>query len=299
MSSMRFTLYHKPLSCAGFTMLELLVAMSMTGICLAIVIGHTLSIHNSYFEDVMRTRINSNLRSSMDIISMNIRQAGENLQSGFPAVVLEDASGGTSDVLRLRRNLIPEVLTLCAAATAGDTALTVSSTTLTDPECVTGNVNLLFNAFESSRSGDEIRLYVYNRISGVGEFVDYTGGEMLLGEYTLSVSALSSDYSALTTNVYFIEEYAFAHNPGEQTLELHINGDIETPHPVAFSVSDFLVGIEMSDMSVQTSLNSSSAYEWKDIRQVQVTLSGQEERKSRTVSSSISAEYFPRNVLSY
>src|SRR5690606_49337 len=90
----------------GFTLLEVLVSMSLTGILMAMVIGSVLLFQGGYATDVVRTRVNSNLRSAMDILSMNIRQAGENLQASFPAVIVEDGEGGAPDVLRVRRSLI-------------------------------------------------------------------------------------------------------------------------------------------------------------------------------------------------
>src|SRR5690606_14236408 len=89
---------------SGFTLIEAIVAMGLMGVVMTMVVGHVLSIHEGYHTDVVRTRINSNLRSAMDMVAMNIRQAGENLQSSFPALVLEDGGADNPDTLILRRN---------------------------------------------------------------------------------------------------------------------------------------------------------------------------------------------------
>jgi hypothetical protein len=55
----------------------------------------------------------------------------------------------------------------------------------------------------------------------------------------------------------------------------------------------------MDDATNWVTFNASSAKEWKDIRQIQISLSGQNSYKGHTMSSTITSKYFPRNVLSY
>ncbi len=286
----------------GFTLTEVLVATALTSIVMVAVIGHVLIIRQGYFEDIIRTRINSNLRSAMDIISMNVRQAGENLQTSFPAVVLEDGTAPESDVLTLRRAIFSEVLTLCQAASTGDTTLDVSSASVGTPDCTAsniGNVHQVFENYRATGEDQEVRAYVFNRISGVGEFVDYTGGGTSGGEYYLDVSELQNDYAASTSYVYMIEEYRFARDEIEDTLTLVIDGKTDEVQTVAFSVSEMQISIAIEDGSTINTLNFASAATWRDILQISVTLEGEEQRKDRTLSASITAEYFPRNVLSY
>lgn len=285
----------------GFTVMELLVAMTISGIVMAMLVSHLLSMQQHYYEDVLRIEINSNLRSAMDIMSMNVRQAGENLQTTFPAVVVENGLLGSPDRLTLRRNLVPEVLSVCGDADTGDTAITVSSTSLSDPECLFTNVTPLFAVFDNDRTaaGGKIPAYVYDRIAKQGEFVEFSGGGTSGGEYYLSITPLSRSYPALISNIYLIEEYAFQLNSGSETLELVLDGDTATPQSVAFSVTDFQVSLLMDDGATLEALSAASSESWKDIRQIELSLSGSESRKDKTLSSTITARYFPRNVLSY
>ncbi|MCB0322203.1 MAG: prepilin-type N-terminal cleavage/methylation domain-containing protein [Bdellovibrionales bacterium] len=284
----------------GFTLVELLVATGLTSIVLATVIGHVLIIRQGYFDDIIRTRINSNLRSAMDIISMNIRQAGENLAPAFPAVVLENGLITPSDTLVLRRALIAEVLTICVDASSGDTTLSVSSAAAGSSDCTPSNIASVHASFEEYRTnnGEDIRAFVYDQLTGEGEFVDYTGGGISSGEYFLNISSLQNDFTARTSYVYLIEEYRFSQNPVEQTLVLTADGETDQPQTVAFSVSQFEVSIQLEDGSVVDELTFASATDWRDIQRISVTLVGQEARKSRVLEASITAEYFPRNVLS-
>jgi hypothetical protein len=282
----------------GFTVMELLVASALGALIMAMVIASVFLNQQFYHEDVVRTRITSNLRSSMDIISMNIRQSGEHLSTSFPAVEVADGGSTLPDQLTLRRGKISEVLTLCNDASDGDVRLYVSSTASAEPECLAGNVATTLGLWEAERNGETVRAYIYDRVTKVGEWVDYSGIGTSSGDDYISNTALENDYVAMQTNVYFLEEYRFELESGTQTLNVFVDGVYDEPRPVAFSVSDFRVEVLLEDSSTVASLNGSSAYTWKDIRQIQVTLTGEEARRKRTFTGSLSASYFPRNVLS-
>jgi prepilin-type N-terminal cleavage/methylation domain-containing protein len=286
----------------GFTLMELLVSMTITSIAMAMVVGGALTFRSVYFTDVTRTRINGNLRSAMDIVSMNIRQAGENMLSSFPAVLLTDAAGSSSDILTLRRGLVPEVLTLCEDVAAGSHTLNISKAGLANAECVPSNVAPLYTVFDNLRDAEAtniLRLYIYDKSTHEGEFIDYISGDASSGQYVLTTTAVSRAYSQLNTSLYYIEEYQFQFDSVNSQLVLYIDGNAGTPQPVAFDITNFQVLLEMDDNTNWVAFNASSAKEWKDIRQIQISLSGQNSYKGHTMSSTITSKYFPRNVLSY
>jgi prepilin-type N-terminal cleavage/methylation domain-containing protein len=287
-------------SIRGFTLLELLVAMSLTTVVMTVVVGQVFMLQRTYMDELGRIRINSNLSSSNDIISMNIRQAGENLSESFPALKVANGASGAPDTLTLRRNLAPEVLTLCDATFIGRTALEVSDAALGESECMPSNVSQLYNVFEAFRTdaGGSKEVFIYNRIAEQGEFITYSAGESVTGEFVLTVSPLEADYPALTTNIYLLEEYEFSVDTLNKTLNLVVDGDSDTSQTVAFSITDFQVEIELADTSRIYELNESSTQDWKDIRQVWIRLTGEEEIRNRTLSASTTTRYFPRNILS-
>jgi hypothetical protein len=83
-------------------------------------------------------------------------------------------------------------------------------------------------------------------------------------------------------------------------LTLKFEGNAAVQNTVAFDVTDFQVLLTMDDdVQVSELLDDDATYDWKNIKLVQVTLSGERERKGTTYSTSLSANYFPRNVLSY
>lgn len=283
----------------GYTIIELLVASSILTLVMSMLIGYVLAMQNHFFEDIVRTRINSNLRSAFDIIGMNIRQSGENLQRSFPAVILSTDSDGVGQRLQLRRNLIPEVLTVCAAISSGATSIDVSSTTSSDSSCIYANVTTSFNAFltEKNNTDDTVYLFIYNATTKNGEFVSFNSSSTST-TYRLNTSSIQNAYPANTSYIYFIEEYAFRLDEATQTLFLYRNGQQSALEAVAFMVSQFNSEITFEDNSVATSLAHNGSSSWKQIKNISTILTGTENWKSRTFSTSVTGDFFPRNVIS-
>ena len=283
----------------GFTIIELMVSTGILTTIMAMLVGFVLSLQNNFFNDVVRTRVNSNLRSALDIMGMNIRQSGENLNRSFPVVVLTNDSDGVGSYIQLRRNLIPEVLTVCSILNSGASSVDVSSTTAINASCIYGNVTSLYNAFNTEKNsvGGSTRIFIYNSLTKAGEFVDYTGGTTT-GTYSLNISAPSSTYQPLTTYLYIIEEYAFSLQESTETLNLYLNGKTTLPESVAFGVTGLNFNLKMDDDTTLTSMPISSAKSWKEIKAISITLTGSEERKTRTFTTSLTEDFFPRNVIS-
>ena len=283
----------------GFTLIELMVSTTIISILMAMLVGYVLSMQDYFFEDIVRTRINSNLRSAFDIIGMNVRQSGENLQRSFPAVLISADSDSTGQYLTLRRNLIPEILTVCTLLNGGSSTVEVSSTTSTEANCQYSNVTTLYNAFNTERvaNGGSTRLFIYDSLTKSGEFVDYTGGSAATN-YTLNISTPALTYQPLTTYLYILEEYAFSLKESTKTLNLYRDGRSTTPEAVAFLVSEFSISVYFNDGTSSSSLSATGSYRWKDIKKISMVLTGTEAWKSRTFSTSVNGDFFPRNVIS-
>ena len=288
----------------GITIIELMVSVLLLSVTLMMLIGYVMSMQNAFFNDVVRTRINGNLRTALDIVSMNVRQAGENLGTTFPAVVIQADDDTVGSKLILRRNKLSEVLTVCEAAAAGDTRIFISTTTTPSPACVYANVTGMYNAYSAEKTAENgtLKIYIYNSLTRIGEYIDYTGegteSTGVTAKYYLTVSALPAAYGANTSYIYYIEEYDFALDEQTNTLNLTRNGDSLTIEPVAFSISNFLPTVRMQDGTILTSLPYNAVKTWKDMDYISVSLTGTESRKSRNYSTSISGNYYPRNVLS-
>jgi len=285
----------------GFTLLELLVALFISTTVLGIVVSTVLNLRNTYFTEIKRTQINGNLRSAMDIMSMNVRQSGENLLSAFPAILLEDGESGASDTLTLRRSPITEVLILCADAAAGTNVLQVSSASLSNGECIPANVGPVFTIFtgQLEASSGALRVFLFDNVTKQGEFAEYMSGTLSSGQYSLSVGTLSRSYPQISTSIYVLEEYQFTRDAAADRLELTVNGAPESLAPVAFGVTDFQVTFDLQDGTTVAEFAQSGTTDWKDVRAIRMTLSGMSEFKGHQVSSTITSTFFPRNVLSY
>ena len=286
----------------GFTLIELLTALGLSSLIMGMIISASLSVRNTFSTDMVRTRINSNLRSAMDILAMNVRQTGENLPSDFPAMILRNTTGTNgSDTLVLRRALIPEVLTLCVNASASSTGLYISASGLSNSGCVAANVAPLYQVYRNIRldEGGSMRVYIYNSSANVGEFLTYSGDSTPSGQYLLSTTSTSRAYPRLTTAIYFIEEFEFTLDSAEQKLILRENQDQNKRKPVAFDITNFQVTFLTEDNQRITSLIESSANDWKDIKEVEISLSGFGRWKNTTMNSTLTGRYFPRNILSY
>ena len=73
------------------------------------------------------------------------------------------------------------------------------------------------------------------------------------------------------------------------------DGDGAATH-LSTDIQDFQVRAIMKDGTVLTSMNESG--EWTDLRAIEVTLIGQNTLDQKTTTRSVSARFFPRNILS-
>jgi len=287
-------------SSSGFTLLEVLTSMFLTSVVMTLIISSVMMLRDTYYTEIKRTQINGNLRSAMDIMSMNVRQAGEHLLAGFPAVLLTDGASGASDTLRLRKSPITEVLTLCADAAVGTTGLFVSSASLSNAECIPTNVDPIHTAFTTALAAEENKqIYVYDKSQKIGEFLNYTSSDTSSGQYMLIVEATSTAFTKLNTSIYIIEEYQFSNNEAESRLDLTINQESTEIRPVAFDVTNFQVTFLLQDGTSVSAFAQDGTKDWKDIHQIEMTLSGRASFKGQTLRSTITSKFFPRNVLSY
>jgi prepilin-type N-terminal cleavage/methylation domain-containing protein len=106
----------------GFTLIELLVALMVTGIIAAATLTIALNTRGMFETDQHRTTINQNLRAGIDLLGIDVRQAGERLPFDAPAVQITDGSGGAPDVLILSRNMLDYVLPVCKDISAGSSS---------------------------------------------------------------------------------------------------------------------------------------------------------------------------------
>jgi len=284
----------------GITLVELMVAMTLNSFVFAMVLSAALSNRQLYLEDIVRVRIASNLRTSADIVSMNVKQVGENLSSSFPALTLENGVGTESDILTIRRGVLNEVLSLCQQAVSASSRLYVSYSASDEAACKDAAISSLHANFESFRSenSDNARLYIFDSVNQTGEFLDFESSGNSSAEYYFDVSSLSQTYEPITSFIFVIEEFKFAHSDTNNSLVMYRDGNVDDPQSVAFSVDSLSVILKMKDGPDLHSLGSMDPKNWKDVELVNIELIGKEEKFNKIITYSHNQDIFPRNIMS-
>ena len=283
----------------GFTLIELLVSSSLGLLLIALVMASVLANRQLFKQDMVRTRTNENIRGALDIVGTDIRLGGESLGSAFPAFLVTDGSGTASDTLTVRRNLVAEVLPVCSALTAGSNAPLRFAIPGTIAGCIYSGQTTSFNSWKNYRTtnGNTVDAYIWDSVAKAGEFFEYTvetdGGDF----YSISrTGSWTRDYPTASSAAYIIEEWKFQANGAGDELQLVNNQDTANPVTLAFDLDNFQVSILQRDGTTKTAFTPSDT--WTNIKSVTVAITGKDKFLKQTVKRTLSASYFPRNVLS-
>lgn len=303
----------KPCSLAwteqGFSLIEVLVAAALGMSLLAMAFASTVAGGNLFRHDLVRTRLNQQLRGAFDVLASDLREAGERLPANFPAVEVVNGADGAADELILRRNLVDEVLLFCQDVTAGTTSteVLVADDTSGVPGCVYSSQSHNFGVWQAYRTRDgaeinrTVKAYAYNFDTRDGEFLEYSGetdaGNRLYinrasGEWEFS-------YPAGSSALYLLEEWHYRLEPevgGGNLLQVVVNGDPAAPMNITYGVTNFQLLAVKQDGTELTSFVASDS--WVDLRAIEVSLSGSMVHRGRLVESALSARLYPRNILS-
>lgn len=285
---------------SGFTLVEMLAASFLSMIVLALSLGVITAQRNTFKYDIVRTKVNQNLRSALDIIALNVRQAGEAFPDFFPAILL---SSGTTDELTIRRNLYEnEILNVCQTLTAATSNSSVLFATNTATPACAYNAALVpykntWDAYRVSEGGTA-KAYVYNRSSRLGEFFTYTGSTNNGVQMTIVKNSASWTYSypgdGNSAAMYIIEQFKF--RVLNNVLQMVKNEDNVNVLNIVDSISNFQTNIVMKDGTVKTSFDA--AERWPDIQYMEISLTGRDTLGKRIVNNTVTAKLFPRNILS-
>ncbi len=292
----------------GFTIVELLISTTIFLVISAIALTSLVSLHKLYSHDFLRAKANQDLRGIFDLVASEVRLVGENLPETFPALTLVNGLNGAPDVLSLRRNLLGEVLKLCDTITAGTAGGNLrfslhSSTTNPTPASCGYSVNLAnynaWNAYWVGESSGNLKAYLYNQTSRVGEFFTFNNIGINSGYYRLLKQNLNNwinSYNINNGSIYLLEEWELQLDPSTKVLKL-VNADDTTNFlNIANNITDFQVAIEMQDGTTVNVFNN--ADNWRRIQSVVVTITSTQNGSGKTVSRSWTGKIFPRNIIS-
>lgn len=283
----------------GFTISEFLVVSFLGLLLMGSVTTSALGYKKVLGKDIVRSRLNQNLRGALDILAADVRVGGENLVSSFPAVELVNGAGGASDELIVRRNLLDEVLPVCVSINSG---ASVSSIYF----AVSGNVAGCaysghasnYDAWRNYRiaNGGSVRAYIFNTSTKQGEFFDYTGESDTGSQYYLSrpSGSFANSYPVGASAVYILEEWRYRVDAG--LFQIVENRDTANPLNVAYDIADLQLSAVLSDGTTVESFGSSD--DWTEIARISVSLTGTDRYNGETISRTASSSFFPRNILS-
>lgn len=280
----------------GFTLLELLVTTFFGLLISGLVAGSVLTNRHVLARDMVRTRLTQNLRGALDIIALDARIGGQSLGASFPAI--EVADNGQRDTLTIRRGLIDEILPLCQAITAGSGGgKAFFAVPGTVQGCSYTGQTHNYSAWRTYRisQGGVVDAYIYDSAAKKGEFFKYTSESDSGTKYNIQRSgSWSNSYPIASTAIYILEEWEFSLN-GEM-LQLVQNKDTANPQNVSFSMDSFSVNVAMQDGSTTSSFTKDDP--WTQIGGISVTLAGHDTFSKQNVNRSLTAMFFPRNILS-
>ena len=294
---------HKPYipSCAnGFTLVELTVAIGLLLGISAMVLSSSLVSKYVFKKDMVRTRLNQNLRSGMDFIGTNVRLAGENLPATFPSILVVDGAAGAPDELIIRRNLLDEILKLCTGVLAGNATTTLDFAL---PGNISGCIykdNLHnYSAWRNYRlaEGGTVNGFLFDVSTNSGEFFEHVNEQNTGTSLNIQVTPYgtwSNNYDEDGTSIYILEEWHF--RLPSNTLQLIEDGNSGSPLNVIDGVDNFQVVIHMQDGSFQTSFTDSD--NWTQVQSLEVRLDGSDSSSGVLLNQAYTSRFVPRNILS-
>ncbi len=293
-----------PASSEGFSLVELLVAITVALFVTVGVLTLALTSKSMFDSDSARARVNQNLSASRDLVVADVRKAGERLGSDFPAIEIVDGALGAPDQVVVRRNLVDTVLPVCATVSGSTTSIKIAETLsppagcdpMSDDDTDGWPDNL--QAWRDYRvaSGATVKVYIYNPTTRLGEFFDYVQENEIL--YDISAAAgtfLTNTYSDLSqSRIYILEERRY--DLGNGVLRIIVNQDAGNPVNVTNDMEDFQAVAVFQDGSQQNSLGPADV--WSDLASIELTLHAKAPVRNRFIEEIWAIEALPRNILS-
>ncbi len=292
----------------GMSIIELLVASSLSMLIFGMGLSATIASRNTYSYDILRTRLNQNIRSAFEIINTELRQTGERLPTGFPALEIIDGGGNVSDQLILRRNLLDETLTVCQTitpSTAGGYVYITSTAAGTPPACTFGTQTSNYNSWRTYRLADPtgiVKAYIYDFVSKKGQFFNYdseTNNNTSIQRIHNQSGTWANTYTAMSSSAYILSEWIFAKSAvSGQTdlLQVTANQNTTNIQNIIYGIQNIQFKAIMQDGSIKDSFTVNDS--WTQIKAIEVSITGTDTYRQRTLSSTLTTRLFPRNVLS-
>lgn len=291
----------------GFSILELLVALAILSVVGAASLSLALSSRGVFEQDQQRTTINQNLRSGIDLLGIDVRQAGERLPGNAPAVQIVDGGSGP-DQLILNRNLLDYVLPVCKdinSGTAKDVAFvakkgggSVPPGCAPVPDADGDGWPDNIEAWRNYRlaNGGAVLAYIYNPVTKLGEFFTYDAEDKSdFHIHRANTNQWANDYpTGQQPRIYIMEQKQYLLSG--DILQYVLNGDAAHAYNLVDHLVDFQARALYDDGTASNSMPVTS--DWTHLQSVEVTLVGSSTFAGRTMRRTLVSRFFPRNILS-
>jgi len=297
----------------GVTLLELLVAMAVVSLLLALVLPIVLSNRRTVEFDQVRTGVNQTLRAAHDLIAADIRIAGERFNEiglGILSPVQLDVVGDSS-VLTLRRAL--EVwLPVCDQPLEGSSITVAVVGAIIPQRCIaqstvpSGGVawppSVLAWHTALQPLGGTGTAYIHDRVSGVGQFFEAEIDSALPLQVQCTAGCTwdpSAEYSDERDGIVGLLD-VFEYRVDEHGVLLRRNAVTGIDLRIADGITRFDVTITRDDGTGADEVLTEfgPGLSWARIRSVDVTLAVTLEQGRTAIEREMTVQYFPRNVLS-
>ena len=169
----------------GFSLVEMLVALTVFSLVGAAALTLATSARKVFEQDRNRTAVNQNLRSGIDLLGIDVRQAGERMPGDAPAIEITNGASNAPDQLTVRRNLLDYVLPVCKninnTSAADAVFVAKNGGGSVPPGCAPvpdSNGDGWPDNIEAWRNyrianGGSVLAYIYNPVTHFGEFFHY------------------------------------------------------------------------------------------------------------------------------
>lgn len=295
---------------SGFTLLELLIAAAVAVLVVGSALALVISNRRIYELDRVRTDVNQNLRSGLDLVGNDVRLAGENLPPNLPAVEIINGTGSNPDTLILRRNVSTLPLTVCNNLSGGTSVIQVADTgvnPIAGCQFVDENTNGIHDPLEGwiqyrTDNGGQVQVYAYNAATQVGEFFTYIGEPAGGTSIQRSAGMWQNTYTAGSPIViYTLEQRVYQVSNGILQAVVTGQNNVSQTLSLVRGISNFQATATMKTGATTTTVSSLAGgptYNWKNIVSINVVLSGAQTGQGTSIQRTLSAQFFPRNILS-
>ncbi len=283
----------------AFTIIELLVCSFISLLITGLLLQTVLANQKLYKLDIVRTSMEQNLKTAMEIIGATVREAGENLPPTFPSVELIQDKNGFSEII-VRRNLLDEILKVCEPIVAGNLTNNIFFAIAgTISGCIYNDNTYNYNAWKQYREDQNGNVfpYIYDPDTSVGEFFSYKSETDGGSSYALVTNnkIFSNSYQVGSSAIYMVEEWRFFIKDG--FLVLVENGQVEEKK-IINNVSQFKISIDMNDETTKDSFLPENNDMWIDIDSIDIKLAVKDKFLDKSFEKTLEGNFYPRNILS-